>query len=241
VETTIHYYVSQDNSEFGIRNSEFPQETVLPHRERSDNSVSQFRRPVFIAKKTGLTAAERGTALHLAMQYIDFSKCANTNEINESGKIENIANVNMVNEELQRLAKKGLLTEEQAAAVDAQKITRFLESDLGKRVLKAKDVKREFKFSLLCPAEQFYQGGGDDKILLQGVVDCFFEEDDALIVVDFKTDHVARDTLEEKTNHYAPQLATYSDALERITGKHVKDSIIYFFALDEAVTMTIKL
>ena len=176
-----------------------------------------FDKPGFIQKKTGLTAAERGTALHLAMQYIEFGKSAT-----EDG----------LNSELQRFVKMGWLTETQAAAIDINKIKRLFESDIGKRLLKAENVKREFRFSLLRPAESFFPGGGEDNILLQGVVDCFFEEDGELVVIDFKTDYVTMDTLEEKTNYYAPQIAEYSEALERITGKRVKERVLYFFALD---------
>ena len=176
-----------------------------------------FDKPRFIREKTGLTAAERGTALHLAMQYIEFDKCAT-----EDG----------ISSELQRLVAMGWLSDMQAAAIDINKIKRFFESDIGKRLLKAENVKREFKFSLLYPAESFFPGGGEDKILLQGIVDCFFEENGELVVIDFKTDYVTADTLEEKTNSYAPQIAWYSEALERITGKPVKERIIYFFALD---------
>ena len=99
-------------------------------------------------------------------------------------------------------------------------------------MLKSEYVRREFKFSLLCPAEQFYPGGGDDTILLQGVIDCFFEEDGKLTVIDFKTDYVTPETLEEKVKYYAPQLAAYANALERITGKGVKERILYFFDMD---------
>jgi len=180
-----------------------------------DNRYS-YRRPDFITKKTNLSASERGTALHLAMQHIDFEKCNSSESISA---------------ELKRLTHMGLLTEEQAAAVDTQKITRFFESEIGKRVLKAENVMREFKFSLLSPAEEYFPEGGDDKILLQGIIDCFFEENGELIVVDFKTDRVTADTLEERAALYAPQLEAYSNALERITTKRVKDRIIYFFEL----------
>jgi len=178
-----------------------------------------FEKPGFITEKTGLTAAQRGTALHQVMQYIDFSMC-----------IDAIG----VDSELRRLADKGFITDQQADAVDAQKITRFFESDVGKRVLKANNIKREFKFSLLSPAGDFFPGGGDDKIMLQGIVDCFFEEDGELTVVDFKTDNVTADTLERKASDYTPQLIAYSNALERITRKRVKERIIYFFALNIA-------
>ena len=178
-----------------------------------------FEKPGFTQKKTGLTATERGTALHLAMQYIDFGKCETSDGISS---------------ELQRFVRMGWITEIQAAAIDINRIMRFFESNIGKRMLRSENVRREFKFSLLCPAERFFPGGGEDNILLQGIVDCFFEEDGELVVIDFKTDYVTMDTLEEKTNGYAPQVAEYSEALERITGKQVKERVIYFFALNAA-------
>ena len=169
--------------------------------------------------KGGLTAAARGTALHLAMQYIDFQKCGSAGGVGD---------------ELERLRLMGLLSEEQYEVIEARKITRFLESETGKRVMNADKVRREFKFSLLYPAERFYPGGGKDEILFQGVVDCFFEEGGELTVVDFKTDRVTQDTLEEKAQEYKQQLDAYSDALERITGKRVKQRIIYFFAPEQS-------
>ena len=178
--------------------------------------------PGFIREKTGLTTAERGTALHIVMQHIDFSKSADE---------EAVAG------EILRLTNMGFLSKEQADSVDVQKITRFFGSGIGMRLINAENVRREFKFSLLCPAERFFSGGGEDSILLQGVVDCFFEEDGELVVVDFKTDRVSEDTLADRTISYTPQLMAYSDALERITGKHVKERVIYFLTPDVACSV----
>ena len=176
-----------------------------------------YIRPGFIMEKTGLTAAERGTALHLVMQYADFGKCAST-----SG----------AREEVLQLAESGLLSREQAEAVNAEKITRFFDTVIGKRVLNAKNIQREFKFSLLYPAERFFPGGGEDRIMLQGVIDCFFEEDGELTVIDFKTDNVTAEMLEERVSRYSYQLNIYADALTRITGMPVKEKVIYFFGPD---------
>ena len=178
-----------------------------------------FGKPGFITEKTGLSAAERGTALHLAMQYLDFKKCADTD-----GVIG----------EVRRLADIGLLTGQQAEAVDVNKITRFFKSEAGERAANAENMKREFQFSLLYPAERFFHGGGDDEILLQGVIDCYFEESGELTLVDFKTDSVTEETIGERASGYIPQLSAYSEALERITGKRVKERVIYFFEMDTA-------
>jgi len=188
---------------------------------------SAFSRPSFIQRKTGLTAAERGIALHMALQHVDYRNC---------GSFEG------VNGELSRLNDEGVLTSEQVSAVDASKLSCFFESDIGARVRSAyahgeNNVRREFKFSLMYPAERFYGGGGDDEILLQGVVDCFFEEGGELTVVDFKTDHVTPESVGEKLEYYSPQLHAYSEALERITGKKVKERVVYFFALNDSFAL----
>ena len=176
----------------------------------------------FTDEKSELTAAERGTALHLTLQHIDYSECGSLSKIHNQLKI---------------LVDSGILSKQHAAAVDAQKITRFFESEIGKRVINGKNVKREFKISLLCQAESLYPGGGDDRILMQGMVDCFFEEDGELVVVDYKTDNVKPETVQETANHYKPQLDAYSQALERITGMRVKSSFVYFFSLDACITV----
>jgi len=184
----------------------------------SDKSRT-YSRPVFIKENKGLTAAEQGIALHMTLQYIDFNKCAS---------LEGILS------EIQRLADSRILTVEQIASINAQKIMNFFKSDIGKRVLGADNTRREFKFSMLYPAEKFFEGGGDDEILLQGVVDCYFEENGMLTVLDFKTDYVTAENIGENATYYAPQLNAYAEALEKMTGKKVREKVIYFFYLDEA-------
>jgi ATP-dependent helicase/nuclease subunit A len=180
-------------------------------------------RPGFITQRSVLTPAERGTALHLAMQFIDFSRC---------GSLDGIT------EELRRLREKRFLNVQQANAVAPEKILAFFASQLGKRVMQADRLYREFKFSLLVRAGDYFDVetiGGDianDEILFQGVVDCCFEEAGALHVIDFKSDYVTGETLEEKTRLYAPQLNAYGRAMERIVGLPVKSRMVYFFALD---------
>ncbi|NLA86698.1 MAG: helicase-exonuclease AddAB subunit AddA, partial [Clostridiales bacterium] len=179
-------------------------------------------RPRFITKRTALTPTERGTALHLAMQFIDYSKCGN---------------IDGIRDELLRLEEKCFISAQQAAAIEPEKILEFFTSPLGQRVLRADKLYREFKFSLLVPAGEFFNDAGeaaDDEILFQGVVDCCFQENGALHVIDFKSDYVTRETLKEKTRLYAPQLNAYSRAMERIIGLPVNSRIIYFFTLGES-------
>ena len=182
-----------------------------------------YNRPKFITEKAKLTGAEQGTALHMAMQYIDYTKC------------DSLASIEA---QLQSLTEKSLITKVQADVIKPLKILEFFNSPLGKRLMASDAIHREFKFSLLYPAEHFFEGGGEEEILFQGVIDCYFEESGEITVVDFKTDYVPEGGIDDLVNEYAPQVNAYSDALTRITGKMVREKIIYFFHLNEAVNLS---
>ena len=195
---------------------EISENTTLPPRLRN------LCKPKFLAGKTALTGAERGTALHLVMQDLDFF-C----EPNEQS----------VRAQIEAMRAQRKLTEEQAKAADVHAIVRFLRSDLAARIRKSEQVEREYRFSLLRPVRDFSSLDADDSVLLQGVVDCFFEEDGELVVVDFKTDHVSCAQLDERAEHYRPQLEAYSMALTRVMGKKVKEKVLYFFSAGEEVRL----
>ncbi len=194
-----------------------------PERPQPRDQPLQFRRPRFAAEELGLTPAQRGTALHLAMQFIDFSRTGSVEEIRE---------------ELQRLAAQELITPQQGEAVDPERLFAFFSSPLGREVLAAPTLRREFKFSILVDAADYYpQAGEGEQVLLQGVVDCFFETLEGITVVDFKTDRVSRDTMAARAEEYRPQLAAYARALAEVTGKPVARQVLWFFRADGAVEL----
>lgn len=180
-----------------------------------------FDRPRFAAEKLGLTPTQKGTALHLVMQYIDFSAC---------GSVEAVA------AEIARLTEKKFITLQQAEAVEPEKVFRFFDSPLGREVLASPSLRREFKFSVLVPAKQYFpQAGEGEQVLLQGVVDCYFRDENGVTVIDFKTDHVYGDELLERAEEYRPQLSAYAQALGKITGRPVSRRVLWFFSEGRAV------
>ena len=180
-----------------------------------------FGRPRFAAEEFGLTPAQRGTALHLVMQYIDFERAETA---------EGVA------AEIHRLVEQAFLTPQQGEAVDPARIAAFFSSDLGRELMASTSLRREFKFSILVPAADYYQEAEpEEQVLLQGVVDCYFETLEGITVVDFKTDRGTRRTVAERAEEYRPQLTAYSRALEEITGKPVARRCLWFFAIDQAV------
>ncbi len=179
-------------------------------------TAAALRTPSFLRKDRGLTPAERGTALHLVMQFIDFEKCGALQEIQD---------------EIRRLVDTELITPEQAACVEPGKILGFFESDTGKLIMGADGLRRELKFSVLVPAERYFKGGGADEILLQGVIDCCAEKNGELIILDFKTDRVSPETVGMRAEYYRGQLEAYAGAMEKMTGKKVAKKLLYFFAV----------
>ena len=207
-----------------VRQAEAGEEAAtLPENGTSapKGSSKELKLPAFLSGESALTPAEKGTALHLAMQYARPEACRDP---------ESAA------EEVARLREKRFLRPEQAAAVDPRKLSEWYASPLGRRVLAAEGVHREFKFSLLAPAS-LLDPAGTGEMLLQGVVDCWLEEPDGLTVIDYKTDRVSRSGQAARAAEYAPQLRAYAWALERITGKRVNAAYLYFFSTGEAIRL----
>ena len=137
-------------------------------------------------------------------------------------------------QELARLQTEKFLTARQAEAVDAEKILALFSSELGKRILNAKNLRREFKFSILTDAGAYDPAAAGEQVMLQGVVDCFWQEADGIVILDFKTDYIDGD-LQLKAARYAPQLQAYARALSLIYGLSVRKCILYFFSAGKAV------
>ena len=180
--------------------------TIVPKQ------LYSFRKPDFAPSE--LDAAERGTATHLVMQYIDFAKTSSLEEISE---------------EIDRMAASGRITGEQAEAVDGRSILSFFSSETGKRLLAADEVYREFRFSLLVPAIMYYPESAEgEEILLQGVVDCCFVENGHVTILDFKTDRLIGQSAAGRAELYRPQLTAYKHAMERILSKPVDKAVVCF-------------
>lgn len=180
----------------------------------------RFPQPRFQSGARPLTPTERGTAIHLAMQYLRYEACTDRAGIEA---------------ELRRLVAQRFLTEQQAEAVDPTRILAFFASELGGRVLAAKRVVREFKFSVLEDAGRYEPALRGEQVLLQGVTDCCLVEPDGLVILDFKSDRVRSGEETERAQTYRGQLDAYARALSRIFVLPTKRRILWFFATDTAV------
>ena len=213
--------------------------TSLPHEDSDLDALpltkrysDNFRLPVFMdetdkqGEKHPVSPAERGISTHIVMQHIDFSR---------TGSLPDIQS------EIEKLLSRRLLTVRQAKSVDEDAVLRFFSSETGKRIKNAKKVMREFRFSLLCPAEEFFDDakGEGEKILIQGVVDCCIDEGETLTIIDYKTDHVKdqAQALSVAAMRYKSQIKAYALAMARINDKPVSSCLLCFVSLGLVVEL----
>ncbi len=187
---------------------------------RTVKRSSVLRKPAFLGSHA-FTAADKGTASHLFMQFADFDNTVKNGAAAEAN----------------RLAERGFITPEQLELMDLNAITLFFKSDLYRRMCESKETHREKRFSVE-ESDRVVGGTGKEKILVQGVIDCFFRNPDGTYtVVDYKTDRVKeKDTLIAR---HKPQLSFYVSAVERMTGAKVSKAVLYSFALSEEIEVKV--
>ncbi|WP_206109174.1 helicase-exonuclease AddAB subunit AddA [Paenibacillus sp. HB172176] len=180
-------------------------------------------RPSFMARKT-LTAAEKGSVNHLFMQHMPLHEPISQQKLQEV---------------LSGLILKKLITEKQAEAVHLASVEAFMGSELGKRLQKARWVERELPFNSMLPAGRVYAAADirleNEPILIQGVIDCLFEDERGVILVDYKTDRIADGSWEQAAERHRFQLELYSEAIEGVIGRRVAERHVFFF--DGAVSV----
>lgn len=170
-------------------------------------------KPSFL-NKTGLTPAEKGTAMHEFMQYCDYRLATQNLE-----------------EEIQRLVNTNKLSEIQAKSLDRRKLSNLFSSSIAKRMIEADKLYREIKVASFVKVSELEATEYDDKVMVQGIADCVFEENGELVLVDYKTDRI--DSSEELLERYKNQISFYKTAIEKTLEKPVKEALLYSFWLNK--------
>lgn len=181
-------------------------------------------KPRFLDTASAITPVQKGTVLHTVMQHLDLQRL-------EDGAVS-------INRQINEMVKAEILTEQEAEVIDSLAINKFFNTELGQRILKAEKVYRETPFNLRCPASDIFSlaAGTDENLLVQGVIDLYFEEDNKLILLDFKTDR-ALYNLERLIKQYSIQLKWYRRALESIQQKEVSEMYLYLFENHQTVAV----
>ena len=184
------------------------------------DSVIPLTAPAFISPDKQHEGALTGTAMHTFMQFCSFD----------------IETVEEAEKEARRLFQDGFITDDHLKRLDFEKLSNLFKSDVFKLIKSSPRVEREKRYTVLVKARDLLKDENVSErhsVLVQGVVDCYFENPDkSITLIDFKTDRVDETNGEEVLiNRHRDQLLLYAEALEKILEKPIKNIYIYSFSL----------
>ncbi len=172
--------------------------------------------------RSGLTAAQRGSAVHLFLQKADLVSCVDADSVRR---------------QLEALVSDDLLTQEEAQAIDTSMILGFTRSRWGQG-LRTHRYEREYEFSALFSPAELRLGKSDEReILMNGVIDLLLFGPDGLTILDFKTDSINSGEESRAAERHRLQVEIYAAAAERIFGKPVKEKVVFFLNTGEGATL----
>lgn len=175
-----------------------------------------LQKPEFTREHEGLTAAQRGSAMHLVMEHLDFAKA-----LEHGGSY--------IRETVEKLRSTGALSEQEAKAIRIDQIQGFFAAPTGRRAAQAHTLQKEREFIL-------QKDVSGTQAIVQGIIDCFFEEEDGMVIIDYKNSYVGSEAEEEELRQrYGEQLALYKEALEASWGRPVKETWLYLFYLKKFI------
>lgn len=207
--------------------------------EKSEEKPKEKKRgilPEFISGSREKESARRGIATHNFLQFFDLSRLAQ----------------NEPEQELSELVRGDFISEKNAAKVRVSEIALFKKSKLFSEMQEAKNLIREFRFSVKLPASLFTKSSekkrllAEETILLQGVIDCIIEDADGnLHLIDYKTDRLTKEELSDRSaakktlsEKHSLQLSYYALAIEKIFGKAPLTLRVYSLPLGDTVNVS---
>lgn len=161
----------------------------------------------------------------------------NTDITNNAGN----AFLGEIRAQLDQMAAKELLTAEEIKIVRPGAIAAFFRTSIGMRMLSSGGLHRETAFNIAIGCSEVYRDlpegiAGGETMLLQGVIDCWFETDSGILLLDYKTDFVPEGGSAIIKERYKVQMDYYTMALEKVTGKKVTEKYLYLFFNGELIS-----
>ncbi len=197
----------------------YGEETVIPYL------------PGFLEKDEAVSGSMRGSAFHKVMELFDFTELTDAVR-NDRKKAEAL-----LQEQMEKMRQSGRLSAEYHAVVSVPKLVAFLTSDVALRMGEAARAGRLYKeqpFVLGLPASRLSSDFPEtETVLIQGIIDVFFEENGRYVLLDYKTDAVK--TAQELAKRYHVQLDYYAEALEQFSQYRDTEKILYSFKLGEEI------
>ncbi len=204
------------NTEYKYQSSVDVPSVVTPSAIAHSESKIVYLEDFEFEEKEQLTATQRGTAMH---QFMEFAQL-HTALVSPQA-------------EVYRLVQEGYLTQKQGDCIDTDYIKACLQTSVMQRYIKSPKKYKEVKFEVMVKASETGFENCQEEHLLRGAVDCAFEEDEQLVIIDYKTDRVK--TMEQLKEKYASQLRLYKLGLSATFHKAVKQCVIYSFYLNDFI------
>ncbi len=183
--------------------------------------------PAYMREQQEATGTGRGNAYHKVLEMIDYKKY--------KGMVSAAEVFKLIDADIGQFVLEGKFEEENVRLVDKGKIANFISSFYGQLMCEAAAGQKLYKekpFVIALPANRIdKQYPKEEALLIQGIIDVYFEINGELIVLDYKTDRV--NSIDELVKRYKTQLDYYKEALEQLTGKKAAKRVIYSFALEE--------
>lgn len=182
----------------------------------SEKNIQIVEKPKFMQNIEILNKAEIGTLMHLILQKLDFRENYNEKTLNDL---------------IQKLIYLNIVTEKQSQYIDKKRLLEFTKTELFKEIQNAKEIYKEQPFHMSVIDENT-----KESILIQGIIDLYYiNQNNEIVLVDYKTDYVEKNNEQELIEKYKPQLKIYKKAIEEALNKNVEKVYIYSVYLNKEI------
>lgn len=202
--------------------TEFSQNEKSVGKQETEKQDKTYKQTI----RKQISGAEYGTIVHKFMELFPFEEMDKEKLTQET-----------IKEIKQKRITDRIFDADECQVIRENQILKFLQSELGCRMIKAArsgELFKERQFSASIPVSEVYPVETDEILVVQGIIDAYFYEDDAIVIMDYKTDATDEETLKSR---YRAQLASYAEVTARLTGKKVKEQIIYSFHLNKMIEL----
>jgi ATP-dependent helicase/nuclease subunit A len=204
------------------------------------NIPQRLEGPKFLEQKqTDFSATQRGSALHLLMEVVDLKPIRMALIQNGEKELPRFLETYLP-DQIDRLIKKEFLPEALAKTIRLDTLIGFYTAPLGIRLLSAAEIRREIPFNYAYEPAKVRDAwaGIEQKIIVQGIIDCAFIEDGQWVIIDYKTDRYQDiKQRDEIIDGYKIQINLYAEALTKLTGMPVKEKIIGLISMKENISV----
>jgi len=173
-----------------------------------------------------LAAVDRGILFHAILQHLDFEAANFSAEA--------------IRSQAERMARQGWVEAAHLKQADLEPLARFLHSAQGQWLIAHRQsLRREIPFCMAVPAAwvERLAGEGEERVVVQGMIDALIEAPEGVWVVDFKTDAVSGEALQRRAEEYTAQMALYAQAVQRILRQPLAGALLVFLTAGESVVM----